>query len=399
MTNVQAYPKKHEELLRKAGLLGNGYLEVKAIHRYKIQQVSEDGITFETRKVPENDDLASTATTAIFDSNGLIAGYWANGLTTEERRIINEECGVPYIYLNEPINPMTGKPYNSDTLLRIVEGQVFDLSNPKDVAIVRVLSQVVSTIGANEREARDNDAGFYFYSKEEEKQQKVETVKQRKGAAKLVEELNTKQKRDIVRIMALDGDLPVDYNIGKDQAVEVFDDVAFTMPTEVLRAHETGSKEQYIAVMTLIRSGHIEEGSKDGPYHKNPTVYGSRIHLADSMSELIKKIESYADLMKAFRQMETATSEEPLYVNPLRDTQVLDLFSKHGLAPGADDDAAHGESLPTDEYAESIRNKVRGMNMATLLKAMGEDGVEHNYTMSSDLKEVKAFYIDYKLSN
>ena len=105
MNNFNFYPKQHEELLRKAGLLGTGFLEVRAVQKYKIQNVSEDGITFREEKRPEIDDIATGNTSPVFDSSGLIAGYWANGLTSEEKRIINEECGVPFFYLNEPTNP------------------------------------------------------------------------------------------------------------------------------------------------------------------------------------------------------------------------------------------------------------------------------------------------------
>lgn len=166
------YPKQHENLLRKAGLLGTGYLEVKAIHRYKTQHISEDGMTFEIVKRPEIDDLAVGSTSAVFNQAGQIAGYWANGLTSEERRIINEECGVPYYYLNEPINPITGVAMHPDTMFTIREGQIFDLSNPKDVAFVRCISEVISTIGLNKQEAVDNNAMFYFFSQEEEKVEK-----------------------------------------------------------------------------------------------------------------------------------------------------------------------------------------------------------------------------------
>jgi len=166
------YPQQHESLLRKAGLIGSGFLEVKAIHRYKTQHVSEDGITFEIVKRPEIDDLAVGSTTPVLNSAGQIAGYWANGLTSEERRIINEECGVPFFYLNEPINSLSNYPMQSDTTLSIREGQIFDLSNPKDVAFVRCISEVISTIGMNKQEALDNGATFYFYSREEEKEEK-----------------------------------------------------------------------------------------------------------------------------------------------------------------------------------------------------------------------------------
>ena len=57
-------------------------------------------------------------------------------------------------------------------------------------------------------------------------------------------------------------------------AEEIFDEVAFSMPYEVLRAHDTEKKENYICAKALIHSGHIEAGSIDGPYYKNPTVSG-----------------------------------------------------------------------------------------------------------------------------
>lgn len=384
------YPQQHESLLRKAGLLGSGYLEVKAIHRYKTQHVSEDGITFEVVKRPEIDDLAIGSTTPIFNSSGQIAGYWANGLTVEERRIINEECGVPYFYLNEPINALSGMPSQPDTTLTIREGQIFDLSNPKDVAYVRCISEIISTIGMNKQEALDNGAMFYFFSREEEKEEKQKVVKERKSAAKLVDELSSANKQQIVKILALDGNLPVDPYISVEASVEVFDEIAFTMPKDVYNVHIMENKVDYICAKSLIHSGHIEAASLDGPYYKNATIYGQRYHIADSLSELIVKIHSHKDLINAYRNLETIIVGDHGSRNVINanEASVLGLFSKHGIIKNTNADTT---SVSNDEF--NFKSKVKFMTIDQVIKAMDNEGIVHNYDSSSNLKEVKEFYL------
>lgn len=391
MNNFNFYPKQHEELLRKAGLLGTGFLEVRAVQKYKLQNVSEDGITFREEKRPEIDDLASGNTSPVFNSSGLIAGYWANGLTTEEKRIINEECGVPYFYLNEPNNPLTGKPYHADTILSLNEGQLFNLSNPRDVAYVRVLFEVVSTIGKDKQEAVDHGAFFYFFSKEEEKQEKEKEIKKRKGAASLIDKLSKKQKRDCVRILILDGDYPADPYISEDIAENIFDEVAFSMPYEVLRAYDTENKENYICAKALIHSGHIEAGSIDGPYFKNPTVYGQKTHLADGLSELMVKIDTHFDLMKAYRELEGIVVGENRIEKErfVRDAASVSFLSKHGLYEKGEQPnvaIANKKQVPAN---------LKFMNVKQLIDHMDNENIVHDFIESSNLKEAKEYLTNY----
>jgi hypothetical protein len=391
------YPKKHEELLRKAGLIGTGYLEVKAIHKFKNMQVSEDGITFTEVKRPEIDDIAIGQTTAVFDRSGFIAGYWANGLTVEERKIINEECGVPYIYLAESINPATGKPFHPDTTFTVKEGDIYDLSNPRDVALVRCLFEVVSTIGKDKNEALDNGAMFYFYSKEEEKKEKEKEIKRRKGAAQLVDKLSKSEKRQIVRILILDGDYPADPHVSEEIAEEIFDEAAFSLPFEVLKAHDTENKENYICCKLLLHSGHIEASSIDGPFYKNPTVYGQKTHLADSFSELMKKIDQHKDLINAFRSMENIVVrnnviETETYV---RNAASVSFLSKHGIG-NSKSDVSDAPVISHAENTGSINpDAVKFMSIEKVIEALNREGVEHGFDKNSNLKEAKQFLIEY----
>jgi len=389
MQNIN-YPKQHENLLRKAGLLGTGYLEVKAIHRYKTQHISEDGMTFEIVKRPEIDDLAVGSTSAVFNQAGQIAGYWANGLTSEERRIINEECGVPYYYLNEPINPITGVAMHPDTMFTIREGQIFDLSNPKDVAFVRCISEVISTIGLNKQEAVDNNAMFYFFSQEEEKVEKQKVIKERKGAAKLVDELSYDSKHQIIKILSLDSVIPVDPFLSKDAAVEVFDELAFTMPTEVLSAYKLERKSDYICAKSLIFSGYIEAASLDGPYYKNPTIFGQKTHLADSLDELVVKIGSHSDMVQRYKDLEGIIKNDTAkeYYS-LKDSSVIELFSKHGLYNESSDNLDN----EVDNSVVTLKNRLKFLNIDQMLKLLDSENIEHNFDGQSNLKEVKEFYL------
>lgn len=400
MTSAIFYPKQHTELLRKANLLGSGFVEIKAIHRYKKQEVSEDGITFKEESRPEVDDLMTTSTSCILNQSGQIAGNWTNGLTSEEKRIINEECGVPLFYLNEPINQVTGKQQNLDTIIHVREGQIFDLTNPRDVAMMRVLFEVVSTIGKDKKEAIDNGASFYFHSKEEEKKEKEIETKKRKGAARLIDELSGKEKRQIVRIMILDGNYPADPFITEAMASEIFDEVAFTMPADVLDAHVKEQKDKYICAMSLIRNGHIESGSiSDGPYFKNQTIYGKKTHIADSHSELILKIDSHHDLMKAYREMENIVLGEN-YVevsNMARETASISFLKQHNITKEVSEANPFITEVSNDQKTEADKNisSVKFMNITQVVEALDKEGVDHDFDSSSNLKEAKETLVNY----
>jgi hypothetical protein len=160
---MNTYPKELESLLRKANLLGSGHVEIRGIHRIRTKRVSDDGEFFQEERRPDVEDILTGSTTPVKLRNGQIAGYWANGLTSNEKEKIHIEAGVPYYHLGEPINQMTKRPEYPDTHIAIKEGEILDMTVPAHVAKFNVLVEGVY-VGHNKQDAEDNDALFYFYS-------------------------------------------------------------------------------------------------------------------------------------------------------------------------------------------------------------------------------------------
>jgi hypothetical protein len=385
------YPQQHEELLRKAGLIGTGKLEVRAIHRNREHTVSKDGgVTYEKERRPESSKRLSTSTSLLKNSAGNIAGYWANGLTAEEKRIINEECGVPFFNLGNPAVGADGKFLYPDTRLQVLEGHVYDLSVPADVATVLVLKEIASTIGMDMRDAMMHGADLYFYSQEEEEQENAKVRIMRKSAAKLIEDLSTKEKHKVVRILILQDELIADQFLSQDAARDIFDDVAFTMPTQVLKANEIADKQQFIVSMTLVKAGYIEADSKDGPYYKNESVFGSRVHLADSLSELIKNISKYPDLVKEYDKLNGAVTGVYEDSSSIPMSPVSNMLSRHGLG-------GKGTTMVAEDLTgarKAIKAKVQMWKLEQVLAALDNEEIDHEFDTNSDIKEVKAFYVE-----
>ena len=383
------YPKQHEDLLRKAGLLGKGKLEVRAIHTIREHSISQDGgTTFEKQKRPDSYKSMTTSTSLVKNTAGRIAGYWADGLTAEERRIINEECGVPFFFLDDRLKDTEGKYINPDTRINIVEGMVFDLEVPADVATVLVLKEVASTIGIDKKDAMMHGADFYFHSQEEEEQETKAIRATRRNAAKLVEELNSKEKHKVVRILILQDELMADQFISKDAASDLFEDLVFSMPNMVLKANDIAEKDSFIVAMTLVKAGYIEASSNDGPYYKNETVFGTRVHLADSLADLLKAINKFPDLLKEYDKINGAATG--VFDDKANDkpSVVTDLLSRHGLVKGNDQvgDLAGAH--------KALRKKIQLWKIDQVIAALDDEDIEHEFDANSDIKEVKAFYVE-----
>lgn len=379
-TAVLTYPKQHEALLRKAGLIGTGKLEIRGIHRIREHEVSEDGLTYTKVRRPDEEDILTGGSHVVFNDKGQIAGYWANGLTKEEVDTIHNECNVPLYYLGRPVNPMTGKPDIPDSYIHISEGEVLDLSIPAQMAKAMLLMQMPGLIGINKQDASENDAYFFFYSVVEEQKEKKLEIKERMDASKLVGELTKADKKETVQIMSHQGALSVDPYITEENAAILFDELCFTMPKQVLIAYNQERKADYICIHTLISSGHIDTATKDGPYYKNPVIYGQRTHLADTETELMKRIVTFPDLMKSYKEIQsyvdTGTNREAAMTNSL----VQDLLSQH---------------MPkTDEVDEDEAYTIKNLNKASMFKLMADRGISHTFTNDSDIKEIKEYYLE-----
>lgn len=375
------YPSEVENLLRKAKLLGSGQIEIRAIHRMKTHRVSEDGEFFQEEKRPEIEGILTGSTMPIKARNGTIAGYWANGLTNDERQTIHLEAGVPFYHLGEPINQSTGRPNHPDSVIPIKEGEILDMEIPSHVAKFMLLKEGVY-IGHNRQDALDQDAMFYFYSREEEQKEMRESLANKKKAIELIGELSVKEKRQLLRIMTYSGYIAISHYVDADDVPMLFDNYCFDMPKQVYKAYMQPNKQEFIICKALIEAGHIREASSDGPYTKDENLYGKQEQLAQDFAELMRVINSHSDLKKAYYEMEE-------YIRNMEDStnefavpsSAKDIMMRHGLM---EDTTVVDETIAVINKSSKVK----------LFKMLREKGIEHDFTEESSLPDIRKFCIE-----
>lgn len=379
---MNTYPKELESLLRKANLLGSGHVEIRGIHRIRTKRVSDDGEFFQEERRPDVEDILTGSTTPVKLRNGQIAGYWANGLTSDEKEKIHIEAGVPYYYLGEPINQMTKRPEYPDTHIAIKEGEILDMTVPAHVAKFNVLVEGVY-VGHNKQDAEDNDALFYFYSRNEEQKRKRNDLKEKKKAFELIDELDTKEKRQVLRIMTYKGYIAVSHYIDSDDVPLVFDDLCFDMPLQVVKAHNQSNKNEFIICKALLEAGHLRESSEDGPYYKDEVIYGSQEQVAENFAELMKVINSHSDLKKAFYKMEEHIKNVELSDNESTvPNSALEIMRRHGLAKEED---------KHDVFKAMIARATK----SKILKLLSNNNIDHDFTGDSSLPDMRELCLEH----
>jgi hypothetical protein len=397
------YTEEQLAILHKAGLIKTGKVKVVAAQRTTLESRSEDGTQYELVKrsnLDDNQHPMKTITVPVRDRSGRIAGYWANGLTREEQEKLNVEIGVPYYYLGEPINSLTGKPMHKDSTIAVSHGIVYDLSNPIQCAEFNIL-MYTGAVWPNERSCRDNQGDFYFFSEAEIVEEKKELLSVRKQAAELVN-LSIKDKQQIYRILCFMETLSSDPYIDIDNAVLAFDDACFTIPEDVVEVNKLERKGEYVMIYALLYHGYIIEESKDGPYYKNPDVYGGAnaqaIHLADTMSELVKEINKHQDLVKQYYDLaDQINGMQNINTGGKYNDVVIDdmnkLLSKHQVKDNAESGKASliKQDNPVEDSVETFKKMTRMWTTEKFLNWMEQEGIMHSFTQADPVAEIKKY--------
>jgi len=73
----------------------------------------------------------------------------------------------------------------------------------------------------------------------------------------------------------------------------------------------------------------------------------------------------------------------------LKDSSVIELFSKHGLYNESSDNLDN----EVDNSVVTLKNRLKFLNIDQMLKLLDSENIEHNFDGQSNLKEVKEFYL------
>lgn len=392
------YPKHLEPLLRKAGLIGKkaGYVEIRAIDRVIEETVStnqsDDSLVWETRKIPVAGRLNTWLCPAV-GKNGLIKGYWANKLSKAEQDLIHHEAGVPYYYYNNDELTADGKYKHSNTRIFVIDGERLYMDNPIDVAKFLVLLHAEG-IGKTRKDALDNVADFYFFSIEEERKNKQELNKQRIKAVSLIEDLSIAEKRQLLRVMAYQGNVHFNHYMDSDDIPEFFSDQVFAHPRLIVQAYNVRMKDEFIMAKSLLSARYIKGITKNGPFVKDPERYGDNVIIAKTFDELIDTIGTHHDLVRAFNEMEEQIKGRENRDNPdFVPQKVTDYMEEWGLGEFEEKDGVKVQvSSKKDDNA--LAEVISKANRMTIFKMLEQQHIEHDFDAETDINDIRQYAID-----
>lgn len=180
-----AYNSEHVRLLKKAKLLGKGFVYIKSIaDDRKLFSRSASNVLEQTdRPRVDYTQLRSNSTQPVMLPGGNVAGSWTKGLTKTEIETI-KSLGVP------EVTEVTTIPY--------YDGMIFDLSDPAQVAMFNVLLQT-NAVAPSEDEL--GSRRFYFVKsldKRKNVDRKKETLRE---ALNIENKISIKYKRRLFEII------------------------------------------------------------------------------------------------------------------------------------------------------------------------------------------------------
>ena len=179
------YTDEQIKLLKKAKLLGRGFVYIKSIEDDRRLYNRSAGNVLEQTVRPRVDytQLRSNSTQPVLLPGGRIAGDWKLGLTKEEVEVL-KSAGVPEIH--------------EETNIPYYDGLTFDLSDPARVAMFNVL---LSTNAVAPSEEELGSRRFYFVKSLDKKKTINRKKENLREALNIENNISMKYKRMLFEII------------------------------------------------------------------------------------------------------------------------------------------------------------------------------------------------------
>lgn len=179
------YTDEQIKLLKKAKLLGRGFVYIKSIEDDRRLYNRSAGNVLEQTGRPRVDytQLRSNSTQPVLLPGGRIAGDWKLGLTKEEVEVL-KSAGVPEIH--------------EETNIPYYDGLTFDLSDPARVAMFNVL---LSTNAVAPSEEELGSRRFYFVKSLDKKKTINRKKENLREALNIENNISMKYKRMLFEII------------------------------------------------------------------------------------------------------------------------------------------------------------------------------------------------------
>jgi hypothetical protein len=228
MNTAIYYPEERKELLMKAGLIVNKKVEIRAYVSKEKHPLNKNQHLVDYRNAKEN--LAGT-----YKPNSNQIYKWSDGLTQEEKRIIHEECGVPY--------------HDLDTRFMLKHGLVLDLNIPADCAIWRFIEHN-PILGRSEEECKNGFKRFYIYDAIKLTGQRAANRSLMINALELYQKLNVLQMSECLGLLGIDASTMSEHDIR-----DLFGQECETNYKKVLELWNAEDKEHRVMLNNLIFHG------------------------------------------------------------------------------------------------------------------------------------------------
>lgn len=250
---MQNYPVQYKNLLIKAKLLGEGLVRIEGlVHSKKLFDFDEVSSTFSESSRPEVDNRRTQELFTPIDSgNGRVEGDWRTGLTAEEVRIINEECGVPI--------------YTPDSMIHIMHGKEYDMTRPAHAAEYRIL--ITSGLIAKSRKNVATGQRFFFVDETDNRKEKETERNLRRTAIKISGEKSIHEKRKLIELMNHKWRIGVPANMTDEMVSDTFEDLAYNRYKIVCEADAQPDVDLHLLVYGLVSANELYRDG-DGSIHR-----------------------------------------------------------------------------------------------------------------------------------
>lgn len=296
--NAATIDKEHLPIFRKAGLLATGTLELRG---YRSNEV------YDSVKIPEdgssNVAVISKSKTARFDytripcytspaadDQGRVRGCWTHGLTAKEIEVI-KSYNVPVFFVDQLLENDRGGKYKGDSELVLQHGRFFDLSDPAQMAEVKVLMHV--SLVAEKPEEASEVSPYYFHVIGQEKERAKESMKTERSAFELVWNTDIKPIvwKQVLTIIAREHRKVI--NLRDEEAYQfILQDIAKENPRAILEAYHRPTRQHYAKAYSYIMAGALYGETEDGPFYINSGSSENREMVAKTMAELVKLVSN-----------------------------------------------------------------------------------------------------------
>lgn len=267
-TAIVHYPEKRKALLMKAGLLDNRKVEIRAYVSKEKHPINKQQPLIDYRMAKEQ--IAGTQ-----KPNSTQLYNWTDGLDLEERKIINEECGVQF--------------YNEDSRVLLRHGMTLDLSIPADAALWNFI-KYNPILGKREADCRNGNIRFYVYDAVAVTSERSNNRSLKIKALELYQKLTPNQMRECLGLLGMDTKVMSEMEV-KDTFGEECEENYKT----VLDRWNAEDKEHRVMLNNLIFNGVLTTDVETKRIMRNGNIFAADVDSA----LLIIKDPSNSQLMKS----------------------------------------------------------------------------------------------------